>query len=563
MTSSKNIVSKLFLITFIVVLMIFVRNLNPFDSLTFVGHDETQAARISEFSFNIQNGVLPPRIAPHFSFNLGYPIFNYYAPLSYWITSAIHLIGIPIPQSLEMSYMLALVVGLLGMYRLLKHFFGRLSGLIGSIAYMSSPFIAVDIFVRSNMAEMWFFALFPLALSYITTTNKKNVFFTAFILSALFTAHNIFSLVSIPIILIYIAIIKNRYAWVAAIGGILLSSYFWLPALGELAQVHASRVATLTEYSDHFLCPVQLWSSPWGYAGSAPGCEFDGMSFMVGKVQLLFAGAGICLFITKLLKKKYEKRDALIAAVGILLFGSIFSTTESSLFLWKMFEPALSLFQFPWRFLLFVIFGLAFFTAYFLSTLPRMFRIIFAGTILIMIIFLNAKFFKPLDLQVQNYTNSYLSETYISNIAAFKVPEYVPSSVDFKYWKNLETQNTLIPEFNTPVVPKVSNQGKINILNNSSFGSKLEIQAESPIVLNIHSAHYWNIQIDGKKYEPKKFDKLGRPIISFYDQVTHIVEVTYRQTTIQKIANTLTVLIGIILILYSYQESLWKKKTKH
>ncbi|MDP4011904.1 MAG: 6-pyruvoyl-tetrahydropterin synthase-related protein, partial [Candidatus Roizmanbacteria bacterium] len=554
---------KLFWITFFVVLMIFARNLNPFDSLTFVGHDETQAARISEFSFNIQNGVLPPRIAPHFSFNLGYPIFNYYAPFAYWITSAIHISGIPIPQSLEISYMFALIVGLFGMYRFLKHFFGRLSGFIGSIAYISSPFIAVDIFVRSNLAEMWFFALFPLALSYITMTKKKNVFLTALILSALFTSHNIFSLISIPIILMYVAIIKNRYAWVAAIGGIILSSYFWLPALGELAQVHASRVATLTEYSDHFLCPMQLWSSPWGYAGSAPGCVLDGMSFMVGKVQLFFAGVGISLFIIKLLKKKYEKRDVLIASVGLLLFASIFSTTESSLFLWKMFEPVLSLFQFPWRFLLFVIFGLAFFTAYFLSVQPRSVRIISAGVILIMIIFLNAKFFKPQDLQIQNYTNSYLSKAYISNIAAFKVPEYVPSSVDFVYWKNLEKQNALISEFDTLVVPTASHQGKIEVLTHSSFSSKIEIQTDSPIVLNIHSAHYWNIQIDGKKYEPKKVDKLGRPIISFHDQDTHIVEITYRQTNIQKVANTLTVLIGIILLLYSYPNLVWKINKKH
>jgi len=222
MAASKSMISKFFWAILIVSVLIIARELNPFDSSMFIGHDETQAARVLEFSFNIQKGIIPPRIAPHFSFNLGYPIFNYYAPTAYWITSFIHLAGIGVAQSLELSFILALGIGGIGMYLFLNKYFDKYAGLIGALAYISSPFIATEIFVRSNVAEMWFFALFPLTLYLLSTVNNRRLFLTAIILSFLLTSHNIFSLVVIPILILYAFILKERKAWYAILGGIAL-----------------------------------------------------------------------------------------------------------------------------------------------------------------------------------------------------------------------------------------------------------------------------------------------------------------------------------------------------
>ena len=38
-------------------------------------HDQTQAARIADFTFALQNGQIPPRLAHHFHMEMGYPIF--------------------------------------------------------------------------------------------------------------------------------------------------------------------------------------------------------------------------------------------------------------------------------------------------------------------------------------------------------------------------------------------------------------------------------------------------------------------------------------------------------
>jgi len=549
MAASKSMITKFFWVTLIVSLLIIARELNPFDGLMFIGHDETQAARVLEFSFNIQNGIIPPRIAPHFSFNLGYPIFNYYAPTAYWITSLLHLTGMGVSQALELSFILALGIGGIGMFFFLNKYFDKHAGLIGALSYISSPFIATEIFVRSNLAEMWFFALFPLTLYLLSTISNRWVFLTAMVLSFLLTSHNIFSLVVIPILLLYAFILKERKVWYAILGGVALSLYFWFPAVLELSQVHAQNVATLTKYADHFLCPLQLWSSPWGYGGSIPGCIGDGMSFMIGKTQMMLSIAGIFLFIAHFNKSKIKINNLLGLLVGLIFIGSIFLTTSYSTIIWETFSPLLSLFQFPWRFLLFVIFGASFFTAYFVFTLPRMLKIVSASFLIFALLFMNSKFFVANSLPISSFTNQYTSNKYIEESAAYKVSEYLPISADYKLWKSIEETDT-------------EKYGFENNIDNP-FHRSISSNSTEEILLNIHSAPYWKISVDGTQYHPDSFDGFGRPILKFPSKIHQSIEIIYRQTPMQYVGNIMTILTSIILLLYSYQESLWKKKTKH
>lgn len=549
MVASKSMITKFFWVTLIVSLLIIARELNPFDGLMFIGHDETQAARVLEFSFNIQNGIIPPRIAPHFSFNLGYPIFNYYAPTAYWITSLLHLTGMGVSQALELSFILALGIGGIGMFFFLNKYFDKHAGLIGALSYISSPFIATEIFVRSNLAEMWFFALFPLTLYLLSTISNRWVFLTAMVLSFLLTSHNIFSLVVIPILLLYAFILKERKVWYAILGGVALSLYFWFPAVLELSQVHAQNVASLTKYADHFLCPLQLWSSPWGYGGSIPGCIGDGMSFMIGKTQMMLSIAGIFLFITHFNKSKIKINNLLGLLVGLIFVGSIFLTTSYSTIIWETFSPLLSLFQFPWRFLLFVIFGASFFTAYFVFTLPRMLKIVSASFLIFALLFMNSKFFVANSLPISSFTNQYTSNKYIEESAAYKVSEYLPISADYKLWKSIEETDT-------------EKYGFENNIDNP-FHRSISSNSTEEILLNIHSAPYWKISVDGTQYHPDRVDRFGRPILKVPSKIHQNIEVIYHQTPIQYVGNIMTILTSIILILYTYQESIWKKKTKH
>ncbi len=115
---------KVFLaiITFVIILFL-GKNLLP-SKFGFDYHDSTQPARIREFTFNLKSGQIPPRIASGFSFNLGYPVFNYYAPTAYWITSGINLLGIDPINSLKISFLITVVIAFLGMYLLANELIG-------------------------------------------------------------------------------------------------------------------------------------------------------------------------------------------------------------------------------------------------------------------------------------------------------------------------------------------------------------------------------------------------------------------------------------------------------
>src|SRR3989344_2036537 len=182
----------------------------------------------------------------------------------------------------------------------------------------------------------------------LTTIDKKRLFITALMLSFLFSVHNIFSLLAVFMLLIYSILIKNKYALVSVAGGLLLSAYFLIPAIVELPFVHARDVATLTQYKDHFVCPWQLWYSPWGYGGSTTGCQLDGMSFMLGKLHLIMGFVGLGLLLFKIGTKRKVHNMTIPISIAVLLVGSIFMATKYSAPVWHMFEGMLSLFQFPW-----------------------------------------------------------------------------------------------------------------------------------------------------------------------------------------------------------------------
>src|SRR3989338_7158764 len=116
---------KRIIFTIVLLLIIFFlgRNLNPFTSNMFTFHDESQPARVQQFTLNLTNFKIPPRIAPDFSFKLGFPVFNYYSPFSYWVTSAINLLGIAVAPALKISFLLTIIIGFIFMFKFANLYF--------------------------------------------------------------------------------------------------------------------------------------------------------------------------------------------------------------------------------------------------------------------------------------------------------------------------------------------------------------------------------------------------------------------------------------------------------
>lgn len=532
-----------FMLVLVAVIFFLGKTLNPFDPRMFDFHDDTQPARVQQFVKNITSGVIPPRVGPDFSQGLGFPVFNFYAPTSYWITASLNLIGIPIPLAVKASFLLAVILSFVAMYLLLKRFFSNEASLLGGVVYASSLWIAIEIFIRGNLGEIWFLVLFPLSLYILHLHSEKKskhtFFLTVFILSALFTVHNVLSLVSLFLIVLFILLLPHKKQLLLAfVISLTLSSYFLLPGLVESRSTYASYVAEKTNYHDHFLCAWQIWSAPhWEFGGSGPGCDTDTMPFTLGKLHIILGFLGI---ITFLIRFKYEKNQRKLF-LFLLLVGifSLFLTTYQSSFIWDLLSPVFSLFQFPWRFLVFGSFLFAFFAGYLVHTLPIPYKKIVVTLLIGIFLFNSGKYFsKPWLYSIDEYNNNLASNKFIGQKAAYHMAEYLPKTVNYAFWRSIE---------NKPF--KVKKPG--------GFQKEYIIEHTGFTTVDVHYFPFWQIEINGKNVIPDKFDLLGRPQI--YAQNQDRITVFYRETLMEKMGNLITLATLLFLISILIYKPLWNR----
>jgi hypothetical protein len=426
----------IFILTLIILIFSLGRNLNPSNKQMFESHDITQAARVQQFTLNLKSGHIPPRVAPDFNNSQGYPVFNFYAPTAYWISSLINLAGFDVVNSLKLSFLLAIIFSFIFSYLFLRSFFDFYPSIFGAVIYSTVLYLPADIFIRGNLAEVWFIALLPLSLYFIYQNSQKpkpvNFIIGTIALSLTFTSHNLLSMVFIPVSLLFALILKNKKNNLISFAlALLLSGYFLIPFLLENHLTIAREMAAKTNYQDHFLCINQLWDSPWGYGGSIKGCN-DGMPFKLGKLQIIFAVLGIVIFIINVFKKKKKPYLLTTSYLLLLLILSLFMTLYPSKFIWDLFSPILSVFQFPWRFISLSLIGIAFFSSLFWNTFKLPFKpliiIIFASVTL----FINTKYYHGKTIDKSTYEKKYLSKEFIEKKAAFLIPEYFNKNSQIK-----------------------------------------------------------------------------------------------------------------------------------
>lgn len=545
--------NKLIVLVYCIALFFFLgRELNPLDFHFFTVHDNTQVARLSEFAFNLRNGVIPPRLAPHFSFNHGFPVFNFYAPFCYWIGGVLSVIVSP-AIALKVLFLGGLLISFLSMFLLISTLFSFWAGILSAIVYSTSLWMAVEIFVRGNVGEIWFMALFPLALYFLKKNDvqKKGSLFllTCISLSFLFTVHNILSLVSVGFIIVYVLFLQHKKrAFFCILFGLLLASYFILPAVLENKLTYANEIASKTKYTDHFLCVWQLWkANKWGYGGSGVGCVNDDISFQIGKIHIILAGVGAGIGIALyMLRKKRKAQSLSIFLFFFTLFSAVLTVTLSKSF-WDLFSPIMSLFQFPWRFLPFVLFGCAYFSAFIPHfILNKKIQTVVVILLSITLLFTSQKFFsKPWKYSLDEYSSLFLTEKYINKKAAYEIPEYFPRTGDYKTWRLYDTSEKGF--YTNPLIYKV----------NTSFYKELSTDLNE-ITLPIHYFPFWEVIINGNPITPVVFDKLGRPILT--DLSAHsVVVVRYNETPVEKAGNLLTIVTFLALVCVCINKKLWKK----
>ncbi|MDO8659113.1 MAG: hypothetical protein Q7K54_00760 [Candidatus Parcubacteria bacterium] len=400
-------------------------------------HDNTQVARVYEMGKMLREGVFPVRWVPDLGYGYGYPIFNFYAPLAYYVGAAFMFLGFDALIATKLMMVLGVVLAGIFMYFLARKFFGEFGGIVSGLFYLYAPFHAVDIYVRGDVAEFWAYAFIPLAFLGI---YKKNILIGTIGFAGLILSHNLTAMMVTPFLLIavllncYIAF-KNKKSFIAnsssliILFGLTTAAFYWIPALLEMKNTNVlSQIGGGADFRDHFVCIGQLWDSLWGFGGSTLGCV-DGLSFKIGKLHILLS---IAAFILMLCAKKIRKNKngvvIFISFLGLLI--SVFFMLEISSPAWETI-PAMAFFQYPWRFLILASFFSSLLAGSVVS-LSRQFSIkpyLIVPPLVFFLLFFNLKLFTPqtiLSRTAADYTSESTLKWTVSKIS----DEYLPS--DFK-----------------------------------------------------------------------------------------------------------------------------------
>ncbi|MCL4208901.1 hypothetical protein KJZ63_04725 [Patescibacteria group bacterium] len=527
----------------------------------FRAHDYVHGARIAEMSKAITDGHFPVRWSQNFGYGFGMPLFEFYAPLPFYVGSVFYLAGVDLILSVKLLFIIANLGSLIGAYLLGKELSGYRGGILLSAAFTLAPYRAVNLFVRGSISEAWGIMALPWIAAGIIQTiknpSKKSFLTLTLSLVVLMLSHNLTTLMFVPLSFIYavgyIFIFQKKnvdllkkighvsLGYMLAIG---LSSFYLLPAFIEkkLTQIDTI-IGGYFHYSNHFLYIRQFLVENWGYGGSGWGPN-DGISFFLGFGQLIslaIAGLISLFLIKKVIKEKtgsHRQEFLHLALVVTVLIFSLFMTLLKSKWAWDNL-PLLNYIQFPWRFLATAILFLAIIAAIVLKLLNSvLLRTVYFVAIYLAIILGNFYYFRPEKMMDNPSDLYYGNEAKIRAEMSGVLKDYIPVQMNYE-------GNILRTQYNQFQFP----QDTTTILNRTHQKIySLSLTSDQLVSFPIANFPNWTIEVDGKK-TASLTNSIGL-LAANIPSGKHTVSLNFANSPVRNIADTISAISLLSLLSY-------------
>ncbi|MGQ9500482.1 MAG: 6-pyruvoyl-tetrahydropterin synthase-related protein [Anaerolineae bacterium] len=326
-----------------------------------------------EFDRSIRDGIFWPRWGPDWGFGYGYPFWNIYAPLAYYVGELLVLLGFDHTTAVKLVFALSILGSAASMYLFARRLLGRTGGVIASVVYVYVPYHLFDLYVRAALAESFAFVFIPLVFwgffELVEQPRIRAIVGAACAYTGLVLSSNVLLVLITPCVVGYVVILALLRAWQkrassgGAIGlicadgvrhalpgitafllGIGLQAVFLFPALMErnyvrLDQWFGGRYA----FGSDFVYFHQLFSPVWGFGASVPGPD-DKVGFQLGLLPLVL----FCLSFLTVSRVQNPTVRWTLRFWQVVTIVAIFLMTPASAIVWRE-VPLLSTVQFPWR----------------------------------------------------------------------------------------------------------------------------------------------------------------------------------------------------------------------
>ena len=513
--------------------------------------DDLQAFRVYEMDRCYDDFQIPCRWVPDAGYQYGYPQFNFYPPLPYYIGALLHRVGIQYIDSVKILFILGYILSAITIFILVSELTDKWSGFVSALLYTYIPYKAVEVYVRGALSEFWAQIFFPLIFwviyKLIKTGKIKYIVWLAISIGFLATTHTLMTMIFAGVAGLWALywLVTEKWKNVGKViwGGIVgfgLSAFFILPVLFEKQFVHVeSLLSGYFDYRAHFVSLYKLFlSTEWGYGSS--GFPNEKLNLSLGIVQWVVGLGAIIFALAKFRKDKKNSILTLLLSTVTLL--SIFMMHMKSSFIWTMIPPLWYL-QFPWRFLAISTFLLCLLTGFFVYFSGR-FKYVLGIILIAVSLALNISFFVPKDWL--NITDAEkFSGTFWEKQLTISIFDYLP------------IYGILPPWSKAPDFPEVLS-GNVKFLEykkGSDFQTGvLEATKDSMIRIPLFDFPGMEVRVDGNVVSHVNNNCSGerycRGLITFsVPSGKHNIEIRLRDTPIRRIGNVLTLISIVILII--------------
>ena len=516
------------------------------------GSDMAMAVyRVFELDRAFHNQVFYPRLGADLNFTYGAPLFLFYPPLASYIMLFYHWLGLGWVTAARAAATGILLASGLGAYGYARWLFAdERAGLLSGLAYLLAPYLLTNIHERGAISESLALALLPWLFwtlhRSLVEVDRKWPWLAAGLVAALLLAHNITALFVMPLAAVYVLLLTwKRRAWsrlpmllAAALLGLGLSAFYWLPALAERDETQiAGQMLGGIYQVDANLTPLHTLIQP--------GLAFDytgDLRFHLSLWQALLGGAATAGLLVA--PRRLRSNLGLLAGMVVLV---LVLQLDASLPFWQG-VPLARFIQFPWRLLGIAAFGVAMLLGSAL-TWPRLAGrggwIALAG--LAAAIICSSTWLLPLRYAADPHM---LTDAEISVTGMFErgrelftpFSDYLPASVMVDS-RDLPTtrppgEDTLPPLVSAP-------QMRVTIEKPWLLG--LQVEAAVPFTLRLHRFYLpgWQVNVDGHGVPVSAGGRLGL-VTAAVPAGSHAVTVRFSETPLRLAADILAVLSVLV-----------------
>jgi hypothetical protein len=206
-------------------------------------------------NYSIDQGNIYPKYSSALAYGFGAPLFNYFSPASYYLPVVLHKLGMSFINAWLWGMVIYLWIALFGAYLLVRQYTNKLGGIIAGVSYLYAPYILFDAVSRGTITEIASLALLPYVFFALTRLNQnynlRNFVYAVLAYALFIPMHTIITLHGSIIIgfyslfLIFSKPMKTKglgYFLGVGVLSLLITSFFWMPALGETQYVKINAV---------------------------------------------------------------------------------------------------------------------------------------------------------------------------------------------------------------------------------------------------------------------------------------------------------------------------------